>query len=268
MNKVTVAICVLSFSVAHQSAASGINVVMHVETEMPCLKSELLSGTIEIRNNSDNDLVLLKGTECYPDMIVHEQVYMFPDIPDKRESGVLAGHGVPGGQPSRETIKRQVDSALQTSDGTIRLKKGEEIKIAFDNRELRASILSFTRERVPFAAELYMPPANWIPIEVRPAIAIACDAKVTPVRSSSKEHSKSPHLFRVSMETNEFLCVNARFSTHRLLEITPDDTVIFSNRTITVEQKSGDLRIIHEQDIPQVIDNRRHERQKRISVIP
>lgn len=255
--------CTLFYSAVQQLIASGVEVIMHVDTEMPCLKSELLSGTIEIRNNSDDEIKLLKGTLRYQDMIMHEQVYLFPDIPVKKEMAILAGHGVPGGQPSRATIKGQVDSTLQNPEATVTLEKGGVLMIDFSNRELSASILSFTRERIPFAAELYLPPTNWIPIAVRPAVAIACDAIITPVVPSNKDHRKGTWLFRVRMGTNEFLCVNSNFSTHRLLDINPDDTVCFSNQTITVIQSTGGSHKISERDIPQMIDNRRHERRKK-----
>lgn len=263
MNKLAMAMCTLFCSAVQQLIASGVEVIMHVDTEMPCLKSELLSGTIEIRNNSDDVIKLLKGTLRYPDMIIHEQLYLFPDIPFKKEMDILAGHGVPGGQPSRATIKGQVDSALQNPEATVTLEKGGVLMIDFGNRELSASILSFTRERIPFAAELYLPPTNWIPVEVRPAITIACDAKIIPVVPSNKEHKKSTWLFRVRMDTNEFLCVNSNFSTHRLLNINPDDTVCFSNHTITVKQNTGRVHILPERDIPQMIDNRRYERRRK-----
>lgn len=263
MNKLAMAMCTLFYSAVQQSIASGVEVVMYVDTEMPCLKSELLFGTMTIRNNSDDEIKLLKGTLCYPDMIIHEQVYLFPDIPAQKEIDILAGHGVHGGQPSRTIIKGQVDSALQNPGATITLKKGESLMINFGNREISASILSFTRERIPFAAELYLPPTKWVPIEFRPAVAVACDAKIIPVTPSNKEHTKSTWIFRVRTDTNEFLCVNKDFSTHRLLDINPGDAVSYSNQTITVKQNTGDLHIIRERDIPQMIDNRRHERRKK-----
>jgi hypothetical protein len=266
MNKLAIAMYALFFSAVQRSIASTVEVVMHVDTEMPCLKSELLSGTVVIRNNGDKDIKLPKGTSQYPDMLVHEQLYLFPSIPTQKEKDLLAGHGVLGGQPSRTTIKEQVDAVLQNSESTVTLKKGESLTINFDNREISASILSFTRERIPFAAELYLPPNNWIPVEVRPPVAIACDAKIIPVATGNNKHRKKGNaawVFRVRMGTNEFLCANSNSSTHRLLDILPDDTVSFSNQTITVKQKTGDFHIIPERDIPWMIDKRRNENRRK-----
>lgn len=262
MNKIVLVMCIVFHSSVQWSIASTIEVVMHVDSEVPCLRSELLSGTIDICNNSSNDIKLLKGTKIYPDIIVHEQVYLFPKIPIQKEIDILAGHGMPGGQPSRATIKDQVGSYFQNPEATITLKKGETLTIEFANREISASILSFTRERIPFAGELYLPPNNWIPIDIRPVIEIACDAKIIPVSASKKEQQKSTWVFRARLGTNEFLCANLNFSTHRLLDINLDDTVCFSNKTVTVKQKSGRLHTIPECDIPKIIENRRHEIRK------
>jgi hypothetical protein len=219
-----------------------------------------------IRNNGDDDIKLLKGTSIYPDMLVHEQLYLFPNIPVQEEKDMLAGHGILGGQPSRTTIKDQVDFALQNSENVVTLKKGESLTINFDNREISASVLSFTRNRIPFSAELYLPPNDWIPVEVNPPIAIACDAKLTPVVAENSKHKKgkaAAWVFRVRMDTNEFLYARSNFSTHRLLDVHPDDTVVLSNQTITVKQNTGGTHIISERDIPQMLDKRRNEKRKK-----
>jgi hypothetical protein len=256
----------LFFSAVQRSGASTVEVVMHVDTEMPCLKGELLSGTMMIRNNGDKDIKLLKGAPHYPDTLVHEQLYLFPNIPVQKEKDILAGHGFLGGQPSRTVIKDQVDSALQNSESTVMLKKGESLMIDFGNREISASVLSFTRERIPFAAELYLPPNGWIPVEIRPPIAIACDAKIIPVAASNNKHGNergAAWVFRARIDTNEFLCANLNSSIHRFLDIRPDDTIGFSNRTITIKQNTGDMHIIAERDIPRMGDKRRNENRKK-----
>jgi len=266
--EMTIVMFALSLGIIHQAVAHNVEAVMYLDTEMPCLSSELLSGKIVICNKGEEEVKLMKSAVALDDYFVHEQLYLFPDIPLEEEKMIGGDRGGLGGQPSRATIKENTDYEVQRNEHIITLKKGESFEVAFDRRRLEASALFLHgggKRRIPFAAELYLSPDVWIPVEVRPPIAVAFDAKAgTPVKEGKWINGNEPWVWRVRIDTNEFLFVktDSASPTYRLGEVHPDDTVTHSNKVITITRKDGSVRAIPEAEIPRVSAERKEEIRK------
>jgi len=265
MKKLVTAMVTLLWGTVQQSAATNVEVIMYLDTEMPCLRRETLSGRIVIRNKGDKDIKLLK-TAVDPEDVVESHLYLFPDMPLEEEKRLAGDRGGMGGQPSRDEIKRSVDYAVQNPEGKYHfsLQKGESLEADFDYREIKAYALEYSspRKQIPFKAELYLSPDIWIPVEVRPPIVVAYDAKITGITSDEWMNSDNPWVYRVNMGTNEFLYVNVGHTRHRLSDLQPGDVVTHSNKVITISQKDGKVRTIPEADIPRISAERAEEKRK------
>ena len=262
MKKPVIVMLALLSGVAWQTAAHDVEAIIYLSTEMPCLKEfETLSGRIVIRNNGNGDIKLLKGA-----MLVTDQLYLFPNIPVEEEkimAGVSGLIGL-GGIPSRQAIKEDIDYDVQKNECTITLKKGESLEAHFDRREIKARALNGTSERIPIAAELYLSPDTWIPVEVHPQISVACDAKYTPliVEEGHRRDRDAAWVSRVKIGTNEFLFAKQRSDSYRLADLRPDDVVTHTDNTITITRKDGNVRTIPEKDIPRISAERKEEKRK------
>jgi len=126
MKKLATAMVTLLLGAVQQSTAANVEAVMYLDTEMPCLKSEMLSGRIVIRNNGDKDIKLLK-TAVDPEDVVESHIYLFPDMPLEEEKRLAGDRGGIGGRPSREWIKTDVDVIVNNPESKFHftLKKGE-----------------------------------------------------------------------------------------------------------------------------------------------
>jgi len=270
MKKSVVAMCSLLFGAVQQSTAANVEATMYLDMEMPCLKSEMLSGRIVIRNHGDDDIMLLKREPYWPNMLVDEQLYLFPDISVQEARVFYPGpeHGLEG-EPSRSRIKHVVGSCIQENRDHITLKKGETFEVNFAGRKIEPPAFNFhnPRKRIPFKIELYLSPDTWIPVAVHPPIAIAYDAKYTPLTGLEKGgvlDGNAARVTRVQIGPNEFLWAKAEFATssQRLADLHPDDVVTHSNKMITITQKDGKVRTIPEADIARVSAERAEEKRK------
>jgi len=248
----------------------NVEAIMYLDTEMPCLRdNEWLSGRIAIRNNGDTSIKLLKGTQAFPQMLVYEQLYLFPDLAAEGAGTVfIAPDSRLEGKPSRSSIKRGVDYYSQRNEDTMELKKGETLEITFIGREVDSPIFfsSGKRRDIPFKAELYLSPDTWIPVEVHPPIVVASGiayTSVTPTEAGAKWDENATKVYRVPIGTNEVLLVKEKSKYHRLADLQPDDVVTHANKTITITQKNGNVRVIPEADIPRVSAERKEERRKK-----
>ena len=244
----------------------NVEAIMYVDTEMPCLKEfERLSGRIVIRNNGEDEVKLLKREPHWSNMLVYEQLYLFPDISVQEARTFYAGPewGL-AGEPSRSRIKYVVDSCVQSNEDIITLKKGESFEVNFVDRKIEPPAFQFhnPRKRIAFNTELYLQPDTWIPIEVHPPIEVAYDAKYTLV--TEKGDNNNAWVTRVQIGTNEFLYakLNSAVPSLRLADLHPDDVVVHSNKVITITQKNGKVRTIPEADIPRISAERTEEKRK------
>jgi hypothetical protein len=265
MNKTVFSVFASILFVVQRALPFPVEVSMELDTEMPCLKSEMLEGTLRIINKGEEGIKLLKGTPNFPDMLVHEQLYLYPDISPQKEKRILAGEGSMGGKPSRQSIKEQTDSELADSENVFILKPGENCVIKFWSREITAALLAFTHERIPFKAELYLSPDVWVPVGVRPSISVACDAKITPIRQEGGTDTvRHPMwIFRTRIDQNEFLCATENFSSRRVLDITSNDTVTISGQTVTMKSKNGLQHIFSTKEISGMIDKHKQDQKMR-----
>ena len=267
MKEPVIVMLALLSGVAWQTAAHNVEAIMYVDTDMPCLRSELISGKVVVRNNGMADIKLLKGTPLWPNMFVSEQLHLFPDISVEDEERITA-------RPvtrwyRRQTIKENSDYEVQNprNEGVIAtLKKGESLEIGFSGIEIPVPH-GADNQRIPFAVELYLSPDQWIPIEVHPSIVVACDAKYTLVTANekgSKWDNDAARVSRVQIGTNEFLWVKAKSSSfsQRLADLCPDDVVTHTDNTITITRKDGNVRTIPEKDIPRISAERKEEKRK------
>jgi len=256
--------CALMFNAILPLTAGNVEVIMYIDTEMPCLQSEWLSGKVVINNKGDRDIKLLEE-----DVVPLFQLYWHPNISEQDAPRAYAemerGDGM---RFSRSTVKGTTDSMVEKSERIVTLRKGESKEIVFEGKEIDAPYFYFhnPRRQIPFAAELYLSPDVWIPVEVRPPVAVAFDAKSgTPVKEGKWVNSNEPWVWRARIDTNEFLFVktDSASPTYRLGEVHPDDVVTHANKTITITQKNGNIRTIPEKDIPRVSAERKEERRKK-----
>ena len=240
----------------------NVEAIMYVDTEMPCLQyDERLSGRIVIRNNGDDEIKLLARPD-FPERFVYFQLFLFADISVQEEERMTAR---PAESPFlRQRIKRHIDSEVDKNGDIVTLKKGESLDVNFESVELK--IPHSTSRPTPFAAELYLSPDTWIPVEARPPIVVAGGrtyTPVTPTEASAKWDENATKVYRVPIGTNEVLLVKEKSNYHRLSDLHPDDVVTHANKTITITRKDGNVRTIPEADIPRVSAERKEERRKK-----
>ena len=253
-------------------AETSVEAIMHLDTEMPCLPYEKLSGRILIRNNGDDNIQLAGRVDDFLDMLIYFQLYLSANVSVQEIRTFYAGDERSlEGDPSRSTIKRCIDSWIQRNENIMTLKKSETLGVEFSKLEIKESALlrhaGYSRKRIPFKAELYLSPDKWIPVEVHPPIEIAYDAKftpLTPIETGPEWDRTSVRLTRVQIGTNEFLHakLNSAVPFLRLADLHPDDVVIHSNKVITITQKNGTVRTIPEADIPRISAERAEESRK------
>ena len=257
---VTFGIMLTAFSL-HSEPKPSVEAIMYVDTEMPCLQyNERLSGRIVIRNNGDNEIKLLSRPND-PGMFICFQLFLFPNISIQEEERMTAR---PAESPFlRQRIKRHIDSEVNKNVDIVTLKKGDSLEVVFDGIELK--IPHSTSNPMLFAAELYLSPDTWIPVETRPSIVVAGGrtyTPVTPTEAGAKWDENATKVYRVPIGTNEVLLVKEKSKYHRLADLQPDDVVAHANKTITITQKNGNVRIIPEKDIARVSAERKEEIRK------
>ena len=250
----------------HSEAQPDVKAVLYLDTEMPCLRNEALSGRIVIRNNGDADVKLLKSA-VNPNDFVYSQLCLFPNVSahDARDFfiGFEPYHSLRGA-PLRDVIKYNVDYEVQRNEDIVTLKKGELLEVSFKDRsllEIPVIAHDVPDRRVPIAAELYLSPDTWIPVEVHPPISVACDAKSTRI-TAGEIHRDTTQVYHICIGTNEFLRVYANGADYRLTDLKPDDVVTHSNKVITITQKDGKVRTIPEADIARVSAERAEKKRK------
>jgi len=246
----------------HSEPKPSVEAIMYVDTEMPCLQyDEMLSGRIVICNNGEDEIRLMKGTPVFPEMLAYEQLFIFADISVQEEERMTAR---PAESPFlRQRIKRRIDSEVEKNMDIVTLKKGESLEVSFKSIEL--VIPHSTSRPTPFAAELYLSPDTWIPVEARPPIVVAGGVtytSVTPTKAGQKWDEDATKVYRVPIGTNEVLLVKEKSNYHRLSDLHPDDVVTHANKTITITRKNGNVRVIPEADIPRVSSERKEEIRK------
>jgi len=260
MKKSGIAMLALLFNVAQQSTATDVKATMYVDTEMPCLSGERLSGRIVIRNNGDDEIKLM-GRPDFLEKLAYFQLYIFPDVSVEEEERMTAR---PAESPFlRARIKNHMDSDVSKNRDIVTLKKGDNLEVVFEGIELK--VPHSTSQVTPFVVELYLSPDTWLPVEVHPPIEAAFDAKHTLVTTTEKGDNSTARVSRVRIGTNEFLWAKANSSSQsqRLADLHPDDAVVHTNKTITITRKDGDVRTIPEADIPRVSAERKEERRKK-----
>jgi len=241
----------------------NVEAIMYVDTEMPCLKEfERLSGRIIIRNNGEDDVKVMGRTPDFPEMLVYFQLFLFPDISVQEEEQMTAR---PAESPHiRARIKRDIDAFVKRNEDIITIQKGESFETAFENINIKVPHGAYNR-CLSFVAELYLSPDTWIPVEIRPRIMVACDAKITAVtvtKSGVPKDINTPWVYRAQIGTNEVLLVRENHIHYRLSDLHPDDVVVHSNKVITITQKNGTVRTIPEADIPRISAERTEEKRK------
>jgi len=201
-----------------------------------------------------------------PDDLIHSQLYLRMDVPEEEEMKISAKP--PTRWIKRFNIKEEVDYVVQNRDDKhfVILKKGESFEADFIAREVTVPH-GAEKKRVPIVAELYLSPDKWVPVEVRPPISVAGDAKftpLTPIETGPAWDRTSVRLTRVQIGTNEFLHakLNSAVPFLRLADLHPDDVVVHSNKMITITQKNGTVRTITETDIPRISAERAEEKRK------
>ena len=272
MKKSVVTMFVCFFATAQQVVSVDVEAIMYVDTEMPCFENVLFSGKIVIRNNGDEVVQLLKGSPAFPEMLVFDQLHLYPDMPIQEIRTFYAKpERVISGEIDRYEIKENIDYQVNRGEFIVTLKKGESFEVKFGGREIGNSDFRthafMVRKRIPFAATLYLPPDMWIPVKVHPPISIAYDAKstsLTPIETGPEWDRTSVRLTRVQIGTNEFLHakLNSAVPFLRLADLHPDDVVVHSNKVITITQKNGKVRTIPEADIPRISAERAEEKRK------
>ena len=248
----------------HSESKPNVEAVIYLDTEMPCLKDEVLSGRIVISNNGNDDIKLLQS-EANPDSLVHEQLFLFPNISSMEKEQV---RDLPlKRRHLMQNIKDGVDYEMQvTRKGKtfVTLKQGETLEMSFDNREIY--VVQNAVNRLEYTATLYLPPTAGVPVEICPPISVAYDAQLSPIANvgkGGKRNNDSPwRLFRVYMDTSEFLYAKTDYSFHRLLDLYPGDTVVHSNKIVTVTREDGKMRVISEADLNRIRSERQEERRK------
>ena len=251
-----------------------VEAVMYLDTEMPCLQGQTLSGKMVVRNNGNDDIQLLKSV-VNPDDLVRSQICLFPNFSEQERksfSDELAAHvGLNAGDPLRDIVKLNVDYEIENNhaDYFVALKKGETLEIQFEGRMMQIPflLLGGGNRRVPIGAELYLFSDKWVPVEVRPPISVACDARLIPIiaiETGPAWDRTSVRLTRVQFGTNGFLRakLNSASPSLRLVDLHPDDVVVHSNKVITITQKNGTARTIPEADIPRISAERAEEKRK------
>ena len=261
---VATAILTLLLNAAQMSSAADVEAIMYLDTEIPCLPSETLSGRIVIRNNGDDDIKLLKREPRWSDMLVHNQLYLFLEIPED-EKGKMTDRAMTG-RNMRQTIKENVDYDVQknNSEYVVALKKGETLEVEFSDRALEG-LYSIGNRHVSFEAELYLSPDSWIPVEVLPPIVVACGISynpITAIEAGAKWDKDATLAYRVPLGTNEILLVREKSKHYRIANLCPDDVVTHINKRITITQKDGTARMIPEQDISRVSAERKEKMRK------
>ena len=261
MKRVTaMAMSTLLSGAVQQTMANNVEAVMYLDTEMPCLSGERLSGKIVIRNNRGTDIKLVDE-----DILSYFQLYWRPNISvqEARTIYAEAERGF-GERISRSTVKGTTDAMVEKNERIVILRNGESKEIVFENREIDESNLlrhaGYSKKRIPFAVELYLSPDTWVPVDVRPPISVAYDAKAgTPVKEGKWIKSDDPWVWRARIDEKEFVFVktNSVSPTYRLSEVHPDDTVVHTNKAITITRKDGSVRTIPEADIPRVSAERK-----------
>jgi len=240
-----------------------VEAVMYLDTEMPCWRGQMLDGRIVIRNNGDDDIKLMKS-EMSPAHFVYGQLYIRMDVSEEEEMRLSAKPATRW--ITRFRIKENTDYEVQEGGGFVTLQKGESFETDFAAREVTVPH-GAGNMRVPMVAELYLSPDRWVPVEVRPPISVAGDAKftpLTPIETGPEWDRTSVRLTRVQIGTNEFLHakLNSAVPFLRLADLHPDDVVVHSNKVITITQKNGTVRTIPEADIPRISAERAEEKRK------
>jgi len=246
----------------HSETKPNVEAIMYLDMEMPCLANESLSGRIVIRNNGDGDIKLLRRMPNFPDMLVHQQLYVRMDVPEEEEMRM-------GAKPAmrwraRSYIKEDTDYEIQEGGGFVTLKKGESLEVNFQGREVTVPH-GAENKRVTMVAELYLSPDKWIPVEIRPPLVVAGDAKLTflsHIKAGSHYDENAPWVYHAKIDTNEVLFVKEKRVHRRLSDLHPDDIVTYSNKVITITQKDGKVRTIPEADIARVSAERAEEKRK------
>jgi hypothetical protein len=259
----------LFIGVAQQTATANVEAVMYLDTEMPCVYGEALSGRIVIHNKGEDD-IKLAGRADFPELLVLFQLALLPAISEQEMIAFYAGNEKAyDGYPSRSTIKRCIDSWGTKNENIILLKKGDSREIKFDDFEIKISDFlrhaGYVRKRIPFKVELYLSPDTWVPVEVHPPIVVDCGAKITSLtatKAGPDYDGNAAWVYRAQIGTNEVLFVREKYIHHRLSDLQPDDVVTHSNNTITITPKDGKVRTIPETDIARVSAERTEEKRK------
>ena len=246
----------LMFNAVQPLAAANVEAVMYLDTEMPCLTFEKLSGKIIIRNNGDDEIKLMARPD-FPEMVFCFQCFVFADISVEEEKRMTAR---PAESPIiRQRIKNGIDHVVRNNEDIVTLKKGESWEADFKENEIKVPHGAFDR-RLPFVVELYLSPDTWVPVKVHPPIVVACGAKFTSLSDAEAgDDREAARVVRVQIGTNEFLWARARSATRseRLADLRPDDVVTHSNKVITITRKDGTVRTIPEADIARVSAERK-----------
>ena len=234
---------------------------MYLDTEMPCLPDEALSGRIVIRNNGD-DAIKLMARSDFPEMFVYFQLFLFPNVSVQEEERITAR---PAQSPHlRERIKKGIDTVVEKNENIVTLKKGEALEVDFEGVEIKMPHGAGNRQ-MPFTMELYLSPDTWIPVEVCPPIVVASGITYTSLTATEvglKWDANATRAYRAKIGTNEFLLVREKIKHYRLADLHPDDVVTHTNNTITITQKDGNVRTIPEKDIPRISAERKEEKRK------
>ena len=267
MNK-TIIICgaVLVVSTLYSDPKPSVEAIMYLDTEMPCRQDEVLSGKIIIRNNGDDDIQLLEGTSSYPELLVHHQLYVFPDIHKEGYNNLKTHSNILAERDYRQRAKFNVEhESKNLTTGLVTLKKGASLEVRFDDLELYM-VFGNHKLQVPYVVELYLSPDTWIPVKVQPSIEVSYNSKaVKSIKEGKRSNDNEPWAWRIHVGTNEFLFtkLNSSSRIQRLLEIQPDDIAVYTNQEITVTRRNGDVLVFPEQDFTRISAERKEKIRKR-----
>jgi len=246
-------------------ADAELTVTMEITSELPLLQGEYISGKVTLVNNGTEAVKLVKNKDKF--WFVHTQVRFFVDtdtVPIK-EQEIICGyplHGIPYGDKLREAVRFDTNFAIDEERDFITLSVGQSHDFLFEGIGIDMLQFFHINKRLPFKAEMYVQPDQWIPITITSPLEFAKDAKsklITP--NSILKAEKNPfYVARVNIGTNEFLRVSGS-GNRRLIDLSPDDQVEQNDNTrITITHKDGTKTEITSGNVDSMVKQRQEKR--------